>query len=172
MTLESQGILLPEESSLYKHYPKTYNTWKGMRERCHNRKHQMFYLYGGRGITVCERWDSFKNFIIDMGIKPSGKQIDRIDSDKNYSPDNCRWVTQSQNNANRRCYSKSGFKNVFVRPSGRYAAHIREDGVDVIIGTFDTAEDAARAHDLRSVQIYGDKSSLNFPRSDYANRNG
>lgn len=171
MTLECQGILLPEIKSLYLHYPLTYNSWKGMRERCNNPKHSMFYLYGGRGVTVCERWSTFKNFIIDMGIKPIGLQIDRINPDGGYHPDNCRWVTQSQNNANRRSYSKTGFKNVFLRPSGRYGAHIKEDGKDVIIGTFDTAEQAARAHDLRSIQIHGDKSSLNFPRGCYENRN-
>jgi len=170
MTLESQGILLPEEKSLYLHYPLTYNSWKGMRERCSNPNHEMFYLYGGRGISVSERWASFKNFLLDMGIKPAGLQIDRIDSNKNYEPGNCRWVSQGQNNANRRPFSCTGYKNVFQRRSGRYAAQIRKDGKREVIGTFDTAEEAARAHDIRSIELYGEHSSLNFPRSDYANR--
>lgn len=171
MTLESQGILLPEEKSLHRHYPLTYNSWKGMRERCNNPKHKMFYLYGGRGISVSDTWSSFKSFLLDMGIKPTGLQIDRINPDKNYEPGNCRWVSQGQNNANRRPFSRVGYKNVFRRPSGRYGAQIKKDGRREVIGTFDTAEEAARAHDIRSIELYGEFSHLNFPRSDYADRN-
>jgi hypothetical protein len=71
-----------------------YRVWLGMRERCYYPKHNRFHRYGGRGIKVCERWQSFSNFRADNEIlyKP-GLTIDRNDNDKDYSPDNCQWVT-------------------------------------------------------------------------------
>lgn len=169
MNLEEQSILDASVPKLYLQYPLTYNSWKGMKERCNNPKHRMFSYYGGRGIKVCRRWLRFKEFLMDMGIKPQGLQIDRIDPEKGYEPANCRWVTSSQNNANRRPFSSTGFKNVAQRPSGRFVAHIRKDGVRTVIGTYDTAEEAARAHDMRSIEIYGEYSKLNYPRKDYEN---
>lgn len=81
----------------------TYKTYRGMISRCTNPKRPNYHLYGGRGIQVCARWlHSFENFIEDMGEKPTGYQIDRIDSDGNYEPGNCRWVTPKDNSNNRR----------------------------------------------------------------------
>ena len=79
----------------------TYQSWRGMRERCINPKHASFDRYGGRGITVCERWThSFKNFIEDMGERPAGTSIDRINNNGNYEPNNCRWATTKQQSSN------------------------------------------------------------------------
>lgn len=82
---------------------RIYNIWCGMRGRCNNRKHRDYANYGGRGITVCERWQKFESFYADMGDPLPGTSIDRIDNDKGYSPSNCRWATPSTQLANRRC---------------------------------------------------------------------
>jgi hypothetical protein len=80
-----------------------YAIWKNMRGRCNNPNDAAFYNYGGRGITVCERWNDYSNFIADMGRRPSKKHsLDRIDNTQGYSPDNCRWVTRDIQNRNKR----------------------------------------------------------------------
>ena len=82
---------------------KEYGVWTGMRHRCNSKTHPSFKDYGGRGITVCERWNDFANFMADMGPRPSEKHsLDRIDNDQGYSPENCRWATASQQHRNTR----------------------------------------------------------------------
>lgn len=96
-------------------YSKTnlYKVWAGMKQRCYNEKNARYYQYGGRGISVCKEWrDSFMAFCdwsLSHGYSES-LQIDRIDCDGNYCPENCRWVTQTENMRNRRPY-KTTVKN-------------------------------------------------------------
>lgn len=83
----------------------TYYTWAGMLARCRNKNDPAYPRYGGRGIEVCDRWsgdEGFKNFLTDMGERPNGLSLDRVDNSKGYLPENCRWATAKEQAGNTR----------------------------------------------------------------------
>ena len=82
--------------------PGAWNTWRGMLDRCRNPNHSSFKFYGGRGITVDQRWYLFDNFLEDMGQPKAGLTLDRIDTNGNYCKSNCRWVTRLEQSHNSR----------------------------------------------------------------------
>ncbi len=84
-----------------KHSP-TYRVWHGMEQRCRNPNSKHYDCYGGRGITLCDEWKEFKNFLRDMGEKPEGLSIERIDNSKGYCKENCCWATRTQQARNTR----------------------------------------------------------------------
>ena len=85
------------------HKVREYNVWRSIRNRCNNKKYKEFYLYGGRGISICKEWESFSKFYEDMGKMPTEKHsIDRIDNSKGYCKENCRWATSTEQNRNKR----------------------------------------------------------------------
>ena len=81
---------------------RTWRAWYHMQDRCNNPAYLHYANYGGRGITYALRWELYDNFLSDMGICPTGMFFDRIDNNKNYTPDNCRWIARSISAENRR----------------------------------------------------------------------
>lgn len=88
--------------------PGTHNSWKWMMSRCFDSWNASYEAYGAKGITVCERWLVFDNFLADMGPRPAGKSIDRIDNDRGYERGNCRWATAKEQRANQKPRGKYG----------------------------------------------------------------
>ena len=117
---QSCGCLFREKTLLAKTHglrmrgekTKAYRAWAGLRSRCNDKNNHKYHLYGGRGIKVCERWDHYNLFLDDMGEPPSVRHsIDRIDSNGNYEPGNCRWATplqQANNLRTTRFYEHGG----------------------------------------------------------------
>ena len=134
-------------------YNKFYKTWKGMRGRCINPKSKGYKNYGGRGITVCEEWLDVRNFIAWCEMtypNISGVSLDRIDNDKGYSPENCRWADASTQNINQRKRedNTSGYVGIYWnKDSKKWDAKIGVNSKLVNIGTFPLIENAIEARD-------------------------
>jgi len=79
-----------------------YRVWRSMKDRCLNKNHLAYGEYGGRGINICEKWIKFEGFYEDMGDRPTNKSLDRIDNDKGYYKENCKWSTQKEQSNNKR----------------------------------------------------------------------
>ncbi len=126
---------------------KTWFVWQSMLARCTSETHRYYSSYGGRGIQVCDRWrgkDGFANFLADMGDKPAGMSIDRIDNDGNYEPGNCRWASATTQGRNRRNTKLTYELAEAVRSMCRQGA-VKAD----IARAFGIAQSTVRAIELR-----------------------
>lgn len=143
-----------------------YRSWQNMKNRCLNKNAQDFGYYQARGITICDRWrNSFMAFYEDMGPRPKGLSLDRIDNNRGYEPGNCRWATVSVQRINRRLFSnnKSGYRGVdWVKSSQRWRARIRLNGRLIEIGRYKDIEVAAWMRDQYALQLFGDNAITNF----------
>jgi hypothetical protein len=125
---------------------RTRNSWTNMRQRCLNPNNPKYKYYGGRGITISERWNIFANFLEDMGYPPTGMTLDRINPDGNYEPDNCRWATRKQQARNIRDFvGKAGYRGVTKNPQASWRAQICINDKIIWLGNFKNLKDAVKA---------------------------
>lgn len=148
---------------------RLYRIWDGLKERCSNPNHKDYQYYGGKGIIVCEEWMNFKNFegwALKNGYnKDAGYMectIDRKDYDKNYSPENCRFVNMLIQNRNKpaRIDNKSGVKGVYWhKRNKKWTADIGVNYNRIRLGFFDDKEDAVKARKAAELKYWGPNAS-------------
>jgi hypothetical protein len=110
LQVEKAKLSLPPPTHRMTRSP-TYLSWQSMHYRCKHKGCNGYKRYGGSGIKVCERWNKFANFLADMGVRPEAKTLDRINSRRDYEPNNCRWATWKEQARNRRRPQKRGQKS-------------------------------------------------------------
>ena len=126
----------------------TYSSWQRMLDRCLNKNNPRYAYYGGIDITVCERWLYFQNFLEDMGEKPEGLTLERINNNQGYYPENCKWATYDEQAANKGNYKNntSGCKGVSWCQRGKaWQAYINRKGKRMFLGYYKDIEDAINA---------------------------
>ena len=136
----------------------TFTSWHSMMQRCFNENHQAYKLYGAEGITVCDRWKEFKNFLEDMGERPEGTTLNRINGAKIYSPETCEWATYSVQayDQKKRSTNKSGVTGVcWDKRVGKWEAYISVDKKKISLGFYDDVASAAKAREAAEIKYYG-----------------
>ncbi len=120
-----------------------YESWTNMKQRCNNKNNITFKNYGGRGITYDRYWEYFEFFLEDMGDRPEGMTIERIDNNSNYTKDNCCWDTRANQALNKRKYKNSGIATgVYRTEYDKFKARGYSKGITTHLGTFKSEWDA------------------------------
>ena len=136
---------------------RAYKSWVEMKRRCNDPKRPQYKHYGARGIIICDRWlESFRNFYEDMGERPEGMTLDRIDNSKGYYKENCRWSTCKTQSENRGLFSKNktGCSGVCIC-RGKFRAYIRSKGKNYFLKRHNTFEEAVRARLKGELEHWG-----------------
>ena len=115
---------------------KEYNAWHNMIQRCENPNRPGYQWWGGRGISVCKSWHKFENFFADMGECPKGLTLERIDNENGYKPDNCKWATPHEQNANMRPLSCGPNKQKWFYGHGPNGEMVIDDNQTVVAKIF------------------------------------
>lgn len=146
-----------------------YRVWNGIKDRCLNPKTKCYKHYGGRGIFICQEWrDDFKVFY-DWSIKngyKEGLEIDRADTNKGYSPDNCRFVTHSQNMMNTRSRGGNSKYKGMYKYRRKWAAKLGINGKKIHIGYFNSETEAAKAYNKAAIKYFGEYANLNVIKDE------
>lgn len=146
--MKTHGNVKHGHSTRVKGVSPTYTSWQQMLDRCNNKDSERYKDYGSRGITVCERWLSFENFLADMGERPSGLTLERINNEEGYFKNNCKWASYAEQNENKRKYknNSSGYTGVsWDKRTKKWVAYINRAGCRITLGHFCHLENAVRA---------------------------
>lgn len=139
--------------------------WRGIKDRCLNKRSHNYRLYGGRGIEIYKNWKqnfiAFYNYVVtNLGLDHPGLSIDRIDTNGHYAPGNLRWATKQQQRWNTRGFTGK-YKGVSKIPSGKYIAQIAKNNIKYYLGVHLTPEAAALAYNLKAKELFGSYAFLN-----------
>lgn len=143
---------------------KTKQCWSDMKQRCLNKNNKAYPRYGGRGISICQEWiDSFDNFLADMGQKPEGMSIDRIDNDGCYCKENCRWANAVTQTRNRNVSQEGGIH--FDERDKRWVVQISVASKQYHIGSFENIDEARIARDNAKQSFWEENANPKTGRS-------
>lgn len=145
----------PVKHGGWKEHRAEYRCWQDMKQRCLNPASPSFKNYGGRGITVCERWlNNFQTFLEDMGKRPDEHSLDRIDNDKGYAPENCRWATSTTQSRNTRRATAKDAGVIFELTSAKWVAYITVKKRSIRVGAYESKNDAIAARKVAELHYW------------------